>query len=126
MAGSKTILFIEDDEFIVDMYSHALKKAGYTVDSAYTGQEGIEKARAKDYDLILLDLMLPEITGIDILKQLRSPDSGKPDTKIVILTNLAQDEESRAAIESQADGYLIKADVTPKKLVNLLGDMLGS
>lgn len=126
MAGSKTILFIEDDELIVDMYKHALTNAGYSVDVSYTGQEGIEKARAGNYDLILLDLMVPEVTGIEILRQLRSPDSGKPDSKIVILTNLAQDDESRKAIESQADGYLIKADVTPKKLVKLLDDMLGN
>jgi DNA-binding response OmpR family regulator len=126
MAGSKTILFIEDDPLIVDMYTHALTKAGYQVDVCYDGPSGVEKATNEDHDLILLDIMLPELNGIEVLEKLRGPDGkGLPNTRVIVLTNLAQDEESRRALEARADGYLIKADVTPKKLVELVGQILG-
>ena len=125
MAGSKTILFIEDDPFITDMYSHALAKAGYKVDTAYDGKQGLAKAQQNRYDLLLVDIMIPEITGIELLEKLRA-EKGKDlqGTRVVVLTNLAQDEESRRALEAQADGYLIKADITPSKLVNLLAQIL--
>jgi len=126
MAGSKTILFIEDDPLIVDMYSHVLTKVGYVVEVAGDGKQGLAMAKAKDYDLLLLDIMIPQMSGIDVLEALRGTDGkGLPNTKIVILTNLAQDEESRRALEAQADGYLIKADVTPHKLVELVEQILG-
>lgn len=126
MAGSKTILFIEDDPFIIDMYTHALGKAGYPVDTATDGKTGFEKAKAGNYTLILLDIMIPQMNGIELLEKLRGVDGqGLPNSKIVILTNLAQDEESRRALEGQADGYLIKADVTPKKLVELVSQIIG-
>src|SRR5687767_400636 len=125
MAGSKTILFIEDDPFVVDMYSHALQKAGYAVDVAYDGKQGLAKAMSAKYDLLLIDIMIPEMSGIEVLEKLRGPD-GKAltNTRVVILTNLAQSEESRRALEAKADGYLIKADITPSKLVSLLGQVM--
>lgn len=125
MAGSKTIAFIEDDPFIIDMYKTALTKAGYVVDVATDGKVGLEKVKNGQYDLVLLDIMVPEMTGIEVLEHLRGKE-GKdlPNTKIVILTNLAQDDSERRALEAQADGYLIKADITPRKLVELLKPML--
>ena len=126
MAGSKTILFIEDDPFIVDMYTHVLERSGYAVDIAYDGKTGLNKARQNPYDLILIDIMVPQLTGIEVLEQLRQHSSRDlSHTKIVILTNLAQDEESRRALEAEADGYLIKADITPNKLVELLTQVMG-
>ncbi len=125
MAGSKTILFIEDDPFIVDMYQHVLTKAGYNVDVAYDGKDGYTKATTKHYDLMLIDIMIPEMTGIEVLEKLRGSDGkGLGNTRVVILTNLAQDEESRRALEAEADGYLIKADITPSKLVGLLAQVM--
>lgn len=127
MVGSKTILFIEDDPFVVDMYQHVLTKAGYSVDTAFDGKAGLAKAQANTYDLLLVDIMIPEMTGIEVLEKLRQGDGKKlANTKVVILTNLAQDEESRRALEAQADGYLIKADITPNRLVELVGQVLGS
>lgn len=121
------ILFIEDDPIMVDMYTHVLNKHGYQVDITYDGEEGLDQAKQGEYDLILLDIMMPQMLGIEVLKELRGEDgSGLPNTKIVILTNLAQSEESRQAMEAQADGYLIKADITPNKLVELIAQMLGS
>jgi CheY-like chemotaxis protein len=124
MAGSK-ILIVEDDQFISDMYSRSLRKAGYEVDYAANGKEGIKKAHQKEYDLILLDIMMPEMTGIEVLQELRGEDGkGLPNTRIVILTNLAQDESSREALKAKADGYLIKADVVPSKLIDVIKKLI--
>ncbi len=125
MAGSKTILFIEDDKAISEMYARGLESKGYSVEFAYNGSEGLAKAQAKHYDLILLDIMMPELTGIEVLNVLRGPDGqGSPGTKIVILTNLAQDKTSQEALKAQADGYIIKADIVPSQLAELIGKLV--
>jgi DNA-binding response OmpR family regulator len=121
MAGSKTILIIEDDHFISEMYARSLRNAGYAVDVAVTGQDGINAALQKHYDLILLDIMLPEKQGKEVLQELKSYQSPTlKDTSIIIMTNFDQDEESRSIMQSQADGYLIKADITPSKLIQIV------
>jgi two-component system response regulator ResD len=125
MAGSKSILFVEDDKPIADMYTRTLKREGFDVDFAYNGADGLQKANQKHYDLILLDIMMPEKTGIEVLDELRGPDgTGHADTKIVILTNLAQDKTSQEALRAQADGYIIKADIVPSQLAKLVRDVL--
>jgi len=125
MAGSKTILFVEDDKPIAEMYSRVLERVGYQVEFAYNGAEGLRKAQSKHYDLILLDIMMPEKTGIEVLDELRGADgSGSPDTKIVILTNLAQDKTSQEALKAQADGYIIKADIVPSQLASIIAELL--
>ena len=125
MAGSKTILFIEDDKPIAEMYARVLERNGYQVEFAYNGAEGLAKAQSKPYDLILLDIMMPEKTGIEVLQELRGADGkGSPGTKIVILTNLAQDKTSQEALKAQADGYIIKADIVPSQLAGIIGKLI--
>lgn len=116
----KTILLIEDDVFISDMYSRSLRKAGYTVDAIQSGDEGAKAALTKQYDLILLDVLLPEKQGGEVLKILRGDKDLVPNSRILVMTNFSQDDESRAAMESKADGYLIKADITPRKLIDII------
>jgi DNA-binding response OmpR family regulator len=115
------ILFIEDDFFIADMYVRALKKAGHDVEIINDGGEALKKAKETVYDVILLDIMLPEKTGVEILEELRGQKGdGLPLTKIIVTTNFDEPDEDRARLEQMADGYLIKADVTPSKLVELV------
>ncbi|AKM79880.1 TPA: response regulator [Candidatus Saccharibacteria bacterium] len=117
----KTILCIEDDRFIGEMYVRSLKKAGYEVDWLVGGNDGLIAARNKHYDLILLDVMLPERRGNEILDSLRGGKEDLiPDTKVIVLTNFEQDDESRMAMEHHADGYLIKAEITPRKLLSVI------
>ena len=104
----------------------ALQKAGYAVDFVDTGTKGLELALKNRYDLILLDIFLPEKTGIEVLAELRRPTSKLPlGTRIVIMTNYAHDDESRGALEAKADGYFIKADITPRKLIDLVKQLIG-
>lgn len=117
----KTILMIEDDRFIGEMYVRSLKKADYDVDWMIDGNDGLIAARNKEYDLILLDVMLPERRGTDILDALRGGKEDLiPNSKVIILTNFEQDDESRIAMERHANGYLIKAEITPSKLLDVI------
>jgi DNA-binding response OmpR family regulator len=120
----KSILLIEDDLFIGEMYMRSLKKAGYEAELISNGAEGLKAAATNRYDLILLDIMLPEKRGTEILQSLRSTDHDLvPKSRILVLTNFDQDEESRVAMQNKADGYLIKADITPRKLLEIIGSL---
>ncbi len=117
----KTVLCIEDDRFIGEMYVRSLKKAGYEVDWLVDGADGLVAARNKPYDLIMLDIMLPEMRGTEILKALRGGTTDLvPHTRIIVLTNFDQDDESRLAMEHDVDAYLIKAEITPRKLLETI------
>ena len=120
MAAIQTILIIEDDRFIGEMYQRSLQQAGYSVDWVVTGREGELAALAKPYDLVLLDIMLPEVQGGDVLNLLRGEEDKIPKSRVIIMTNFDQDEETRTAMQSKVDGYLIKADITPRKLIDII------
>lgn len=116
-----TVLIIEDDRFIGEMYVRSLRKAGYDVDWMVDGNDGLIAARNKPYDAILLDVMLPERRGTEILEALRGGKEDLiPSSRVIVLTNFEQDEESRAAMQQHADAYLIKAEITPRKLISIL------
>lgn len=118
---SKKVLIIEDDRFISEMYARSLKQAGYTVDEVITGPEGYAKAKDGGYSVVLLDIMIPDKTGVEVLEDLRGQDGkGLPGTKIVIITNFEQDDATRQAMEKLADGYLIKAEITPRRMVEIV------
>ena len=116
----ETILIVEDDRFIGEMYVRSLKKAGYEVDWMVDGNDGLIAARNKQYDLVLLDVMLPERRGTEVLEALRGGEDLIPNTRVIVLTNFEQDDESRIAMESRADAYLIKAEITPNKLLSVI------
>jgi DNA-binding response OmpR family regulator len=117
----KNILCIEDEHFISELYVRALTRAGYDVTVEIDGQRGLELAKSDKFDIILLDLMIPTMTGTEVLGTLRGPGAPSLRAKIIITTNLEQREEVRSNIEHQADGYIVKAEVTPRELVEFLG-----
>ena len=118
---AKKILCIEDEHFISELYDRALSKSGYDVTVELDGAKGLAAAQTDQFDIILLDLMIPTLTGIEVLQALRDPaKTPKLRAKIIVTTNLEQREETRSEIESQADGYLIKAEITPFELVEFL------
>ena len=120
----KTILCVEDDRFIGEMYVRSLQKAGYDVTWVFDGNDGLVAARDQNFDLIILDLMLPEQRGDQILDALRNNNVDLvPNSKILIMTNFEQDEASRKSVMSRVDGYLIKADITPRNLIDVVKQM---
>lgn len=121
MGKIKSILIIEDDRFIGEMYVRSLRKAGYEVDWMVDGNDGLIAARNKEYDALLLDVMLPERRGTDILQALRGHGEDLiPNTRVLVMTNFEQDDESRRVMQQNADAYLIKAEITPRRLMEVL------
>jgi len=122
--AGRRVLCVEDEHFISELYVRALSKAGYQVDVIADGREALAAAQKDIYDIILLDLMIPNLSGIDILNTLKDPSSVPPiKAKIIVITNLEQREEVRTGIEKQADGYVVKAELTPSELVDFLGNI---
>ena len=117
----KSILVVEDDRFIGEMYVRSLKHEGYDVDWVVDGHDGLVTVTSKPYDLMLLDIMLPEMRGQEILKALRGGGVDKiPNTHVIVMTNFDQDTESRQAMQHDVDGYLIKAEITPRRLIEII------
>ncbi|HSX08134.1 MAG TPA: response regulator [Candidatus Saccharimonadales bacterium] len=119
--AGKKVLCVEDEHFISELYVRALTRAGYEVTVEVDGQRGLDLAKTDQFDIILLDLMIPTITGIEVLRRLRDKnETPSLRAKIIITTNLEQREDIRADIEHQADGYIVKAEITPRELVDFL------
>lgn len=112
-----TILIIEDDQFIRDIYTDELIKNGFAVDSVGTGKEGLDKLSQNKYDLLLLDVMLPDTNGLEILKQVKQNPATKS-LKIILLTNLGQDAAIQQGFKLGADKYLIKMSYNPDQIVS--------
>lgn len=99
------VLYVEDEKFMADAVKHNLEKAGITADLAYDGEEGLDQAAKNIYDVIILDIMLPKLSGIDILKHLREIHIKTP---IIMLSALSEVEDKVRGLDSGADDYLAK------------------
>lgn len=120
----KSILIIEDDRFIGEMYVRSLKKEGYDVDWAVNGHDGMIMATNKPYDIVLLDIMLPEMRGTEVIQELRKTHADiLMKAKIIVITNFDQDDETRQALQDSVDAYLIKAEITPRKLIEIIAKL---
>ena len=121
------ILVVEDEHYMRDLYVDLLKEEGYEAESAEDGEAAYELIVNDHFDLILLDLVLPKMSGIAVIKKLRDenkPRSGFP--KIVVLTNLGQDSVIGTAVSLGVRGYIIKSDVTPDKIIKDIKDYLST
>ena len=115
---SKRILLVEDDAFVRDLYYTVLTKAGYEVEVANDGEEAVGMVSYKVYDLILLDIMLPKLTGMEVLKAIRAEGSRAQNTPVYLLTNLGEENIIKESYKLGANGYLLKAKYLPKQLVD--------
>lgn len=115
------ILLIDDDDSLRQMYGLILGKAGYELVTANDGVQGLGKARQGGFDLILLDLMMPNLDGIGFLHGLQTEPSKKPNGPIVVLSNAGYDAVAKEAESLGAAGFLLKADLLPRDLVREVG-----
>lgn len=113
---TQTILLIEDDTFVHDLYKEAFQKNNYRIIGAFDGEEGLKLARKETYDLILLDIMLPKINGVELLKRIREFPKTKT-VPVILLTNLGQESVIKEALRIGANGYLLKARFLPGQVV---------
>lgn len=116
----KSILIVEDDPFLIDIYTTKLKDSGFSVEVAKEGESALRKLNEEKFDLLLLDIVLPQIDGWEILEKVKSQKSkvkSLENLKIVILSNLGQKEEVEKGLKLGATKYLIKAHHTPSEVV---------
>ncbi len=99
------VLLIEDEEKVASFISKGLEEEGYTVEQAYDGRRGLELLAEKSYDILLLDLMIPEIDGFEVLKRIRAQGI---DTPVLILTAKSSKEDVVKGLDTGSDDYLTK------------------
>lgn len=114
--NKKHILLVDDDPLVIRMYQNKLTKDGYEVKTASNGEEGLISIMKEKPDLILLDVMMPKMNGVETLKRLKA-DSKTKNIPVIVLTNLGDNpEDVDAAKELGALDYLVKANITLKTL----------
>lgn len=116
MNRPKRILVIEDDGFLRQIYFDTLTSAGYMVALAPDGVEGFKRIVENEWDLVLLDIMMPKMSGVEVIKKMKDFSSKTSQSKIVFLTNLDDGADFREA-KSLIPNYLIKSELTPGDLL---------
>jgi len=119
----KTVILIEDEDEIRMVYAEVLREAGYRVLEANDGVDGLKRAFDDEWDLMLLDIMLPGEDGLHILRAVKENVrlKFKP---VILLTNLGHESIINEAFKTSADGYLIKSQITPDRIVTEVGQFL--
>jgi DNA-binding response OmpR family regulator len=115
MSTKVKVAIIEDDIAIVQMYRTKFENEGYEVETAGDGLTGLDLIDSFAPDIILLDLMMPNMDGLDMLQQLRGTAEGKK-ARVVVLTNMGDTETATKVFKMAADDYIVKAEMTPKQV----------
>lgn len=118
------IAIIEDDQAISQMYRFKFEAEGYTVETADNGKLGLELSEKMKPDVILLDLMMPEMNGDEMLATLRKTTWGK-NIKVIILTNMGEQEIPESVKTLGVSAVILKADMTPRQVAELVKKQLG-
>lgn len=117
------ILIVEDDKFLRQAYQNILSKENFDVKLAINGREGVDIAQAWKPNLVLLDLLMPELDGIGFLKKFDAKNH--PETKIIVFSNLSLPEKVNEAIALGAVNFKTKAMFTPREMIALIRETLG-
>lgn len=119
------VAIVEDDQTISQMYRFKFEAEGYSVETAENGKLGLELAEAMKPDIILLDLMMPEMTGDEMLAELRKKPWGK-NIKVIILTNMGEQEIPEVVKTLGVSAVILKADMTPRQVADLVKKQLSA
>lgn len=119
----KQILIVEDEQALASVYEAELISEGFSVQKRLNGISGLDTALTENFDLILLDIMLPDKNGIEILQEIRKNPSTTT-TPVIMLTNLGDEETIKNAYKKGATGYLYKAQYTPGQIVKKVQEAL--
>jgi len=117
------LLIVDDDVFLLDMYSVKFKEAGFQVEVAENGETAIKKLKEISPNVILLDVVMPKMDGLETLRQIKK-DKLAEGAKIIVLTNLGQKEDVERGLKLGADDYIIKAHFTPTEVLNKVKTLL--
>ncbi len=121
-----TVLIVEDDEKIQGLYADAFTGAGINVLKASNGSDGVALALKHHPDAILMDIDMPIMGGHEAVNKIRKDDWGKKHAKIVYLTNMSDADNVVHAVEQGSDEYIIKANLTPREVVNRVRMVMGA
>lgn len=113
------ILIIDDEPGVLHIYGDKLTSEGLQATTASNGQEGLDKVKAEKPDLILLDVIMPKLNGLDVLKTLKQ-DSNTKDIPVILLTNLPAEMSAQKAKELGAADYLVKAEYDPSAVISVI------
>lgn len=119
------VAIIEDDQAISQMYRIKFETEGFEVETAANGKLGLELSEKMKPDIILLDLMMPEMNGDEMLVQLRKMDWGK-DIKVIILTNMGEQEAPEIIKQLDVRRFIVKAEMTPRQVAEMVKTELAS
>lgn len=111
------ILLVEDDPFIAEIYKKKLETSGFEVTNALTGRAVLKEVQEQSFDLILLDLVLPEMSGTEVLRELRHNKGYSQDLKIVVFSNLSSPEDREQVLKLGANGFISKTEFSPSEVV---------
>lgn len=121
MAGSQKILLVEDNIELRTIYEQYLTRRGYEIVIAVDGEDGLAKAKEHRPWLIFLDIMLPKMDGLQVLRHLRHDETyGSTKAKIVLLTNLGDASRVDPKVQKDMDGYVIKAEIDLPDLIDII------
>ncbi|MBI1857341.1 response regulator [Candidatus Saccharibacteria bacterium] len=119
------IAIIEDDQAISQMYRIKFEAEGFEVETAENGKLGLELAKQFKPHIILLDLMMPEMSGDEMLAKMRKTDWGK-DIKVIVLTNMGEQEIPKSMKDLGASAVILKTDMTPRQVADLVKKQFSS
>jgi len=122
-AGKRKILMVEDEEIFIDMFGEKLKQDGFVVDSARNGAWGIKEAMNGDYDLFIIDMIMPAMTGDEIIMKLKMEDKTK-DIPIIVLSASVEDEMKKKVEAMGIQEFFVKTQVTPSELSDKVEEIL--
>ncbi len=124
MADKKTkILLVEDDLFMRRLYSEAFKLEGYDIFTSVDGGEGLMQIYKETPDLVLLDIMMPELNGLELLEKIKADPLTKH-IPVIMLTNLSGKTEANNALSKGAEKYLVKSEYEPQQVVKIVREIL--
>ena len=118
------ILLIEDDSLLIKMYKAKFIAEGFEVIVAEEGESGLKMALENPVNFVILDVMMPKLSGLEVLEKLRQDPKGKI-IPVVVLSNLDQEEKSKKALQLGAKEFLVKANFTPSQIVEKVRKYLG-
>ena len=110
------VLLVDDDAFLRDMYATKFIECGHAVEAVGDGAEAMRHIKEKEYEVVLLDMVMPNMNGLDVLKEVEK-EKLRRNTKFIILSNQSESSDRSFASDSGADGYIIKAESIPSDVV---------
>lgn len=122
--GRHKVLLVEDEQVFIEVFSKKLEEEGFRVDVANNGAWGAKQTEEKKYDLIILDILMPNLNGLEVIEKIRQGATNK-ETPVIAISNSVEDEKVQEAIKMGANEFYVKTRITPSELAGKAKDLIG-